>query len=787
MDELWERVRAGKHTALVGLAPGEPPPGLGARLLWVRCDLPPTTLGPLHEARRTIDHLLGRKAPLFDQARDRMVSSLRRRLLGDVPALAAEAALVETYNRLAECSDRPAALVFEGIDAADEATLGMLRRILGRPGWLKLPLVLVFRSTHVEGGAAALLGAMRANFGEDSVIRARVRIEEPAPGEATTSPMAASEAAPAPAPSRTIDLRALPHEVLRVLRAGAAVGSGFEADIVAALLEVDVLYVLDLLQRAADAGVPIEDRGEMRFHVPEPILDALRASTLPSLMVAQHRRLAEILGDLEEDEAALPDEIASAPDTRRAEPESEEPEAPAITTSPKASEPSGDEDLGERPPPGAWPYADLFARAAAAAAEEPAPVGTSPKAASAPAAVSVPSVPKASAASAPAVSEPPALDLRASRPDDARAARHLAEAGDLQASAERYFAAAQKAAAAGAYAQALVLGDKALAALEDLPASPARRRLRARVLMTFGRLKWLASGPDEGFTLASALEQIEAARASLTKDDPPEIKAEAAQLIASVCYDVGDMPALTRALDELTAASRALLEARDVTGAARLLNDLAAVYVRLGDPVQATHLLSESRRIFEERAATDPVAAIEMAETDHLFARIPLHVPARPGREGDALTMGLDHAIAAERTYKKLDDRRELARVWETMGRLEIKKGRLERARARLTSAIQLQEQIGDVVGLARSTAAFSELLAVSGHPEEALSVLADSIALNLEKGSPIGLAFNRRGLAAIARTAGAASRATLTEVERRLAEAEGVLGRIHLAGERDA
>ncbi len=83
--------------------------------------------------------------------------------------------------------------------------------------------------------------------------------------------------------------------MVRVLRAGALVGSGFEADLVGALLGVDTLTVLELMQRAAEAGVPVDDRGEGRFHLPEPMLDALRASTLPSLMIAQHRRLAELL------------------------------------------------------------------------------------------------------------------------------------------------------------------------------------------------------------------------------------------------------------------------------------------------------------------------------------------------------------------------------------------------------------------------------------------------------------------------------------------------------------
>ena len=793
MDDLWERVRGGKHTAVLGTSPGDPPPALGIRLVRVRCDVPPSTLGPLHDARQKVEHLLGNHPPLLDQARFRMVSGLRRRLLGDVPALESESALVEVWNRLASSSDRPAALLFEAVDATDDATLATLRRIVGRPGWLKLPLVLVFRSAEPDGGAAGLLGALRLTAGDDCVIRAAPQV-----GSARSAP--------------ALDFRTLPHDVLRVLRAGALVGSGFEADLVGALLEMDVLDVLGLVQRAADAGVPIEDRGEARFHLPEPLLDALRASMLPSLMIAQHRRLAELLGGFDEEEredfVGEEEEEAPPPPVEPRPRPQEAVESPAtepagftrhvrVTPTPvpppvtkgetprpapaSAAAPATEES--ERHLPGVWPYAEIFGGAPPAAVEAhpPEPLQVAFKE----------TLPRELVHEASAAKVPPSVGPRSlggSRVDDARAAGHLAAAGEHDASAERYFAAAQKAGASGAYTQALALADKALGTLESLPESPRRRRLRAGVLLEVGRLRWVTSTPDAEFTLSGAIEVLDAARASLTADDPVELKASAATLIAAVCYDVGDAAALARALDELTAASRLLLDAGDATGAARLLNDQAAVYVRMGDPVRATHLLSESRRIFEARAATDPVAMVEMAETDHLFARIPLHVPARPGREGDALTMGLDHALAAERAYKKLDARRELARVWETMGRLELRKGRLERARERLVEAVQLEEAIGDLVGLARSTAALSELLAASGRYQEALGVLGDSVSLNFEKGSPIGLAFNRRALDALARSASDAGQAgaALGEVERELAEAESVLGRMKLPGEAD-
>ncbi len=803
MEELWQRIRERKHTAVVGASPGEPPPGV--RVVRVRCDVPATTLGPLHEAQRKIEILQGGAPPLLHQARDRLVSGLRRRLLGEVPEPAVEGALVNAWNRLAGSSDRPTALLFDAVDAADDATLEALRRIVaGGDRRLDLPLVLVYRRP-AEGRADALLAALEAAAGPSAVLRKAGRGEAPsqasshakgatgAPSQGLPASPEVSRAAPA-----SLDLRALPADVVRVLRAGALVGSGFEANLVGALLGVDALTVLELMQRAAEAGVPVDDRGEGRFHLPEPLLDALRASTLPSLMIAQHRRLAELL--------RARDPRASAEDVGD---DGDEAVSPAV-----APETAEERDLEPEPSSARWQWADVLGAASAGGREHGAKGGPedareedAPRRAAGTASPGDPpggpigeleaGVAGSKATSTVPVSavRPPAMQAatvspiepratpatpRAIDADDARAAQHLEAAGDLDASAERYLAAAQKAAATGAVQQAVALAEKVLATLGALPVSGKRRHLRARALIEIGRVRWAAS------TLADALEAFDAARSSLAAGEAVQLRAELAALVAAVCYDIGDAGSLARALDELTAASRLLLDAGDATGAARLLNDQAAVYVRMGDPVRATHLLSESRGIFEARAATDRVAMIEMAETDHLLAHIPLHVPARPGREGDALTMGLDHALAAERTYRRLDAKRELGRVWETMGRLELRKGRLPRAQERLLAAVRLQESIGDLVGLARSTAALSELLAASGREREALAVLADSIALNLEKGSPIGLAFNRRALEALARQHDPALAPGLAEAARALAEAESTLGRLKLPGESD-
>ncbi|WP_437768619.1 hypothetical protein WMF27_12585 [Sorangium sp. So ce281] len=1004
MEQLWQRISEGRHTALLNIVPGDPPARLGLRIVRVRCDVPETTLGPLRDARTQIERLAGGALPPLDQARSRAASGLRRRLLGDVHELMVDAEFIETANRLAQQADRTWAIVFDAVEHADPATLDVLRRVVSRPDALRVALVLSFRLHAPTGPAGGLVDAIRAACGADALLR-------PSDGAITLT-----SATTPPPPPPPVAVRELPGEVLRVLRAGAIVGSGFESELVAALLRVDALDVLEALQRAADAGVPVEDRGDGRFHLPQETVDTLRGSILPSLARVWHRRLATLLieersepdapaarepravpgvvaADHHAAHAAAPPAHAAAPPTQSAAiltsaverhvlgganlgvPRGDDPTTraaaaqakagvPPLSTAPpsaslpamatprtmaaapppagpspataspaaaspgapaaggpipeaggastaddwektadptlsvaRGGEPRAAETL--RPPPAvaptggasmsnsrrapprvtqdrpapmapagpgnpAWPYADLFHRGPESrrVSEPPESIlfDAPPDSLDAPipgpmrvprdlaslggafpdepsrsargASLRVPAAlsERSSSGSRHAFSWPAAADsvagraaaesLRAAAPlgvsvypapaapdraeaagaasaaahgagrhlHDVRAAAHLTEAGEHEEAARRYCAAAVEAAAMGAYAQALSYGRRALSLLDGMPATPARRRLRIGALAGIARVQWQAAGPDPASTLAGALDVLDAARALLAHGDPPELHAEVAALVASVCYDMGDARSLERALEELATASRLLLDAGDALGAARLLNDQAAVHVRMGDPVRATHLLVESRRTFEERARVDPSARVELAETDHLFARIPLHVPARPGRESDALSMGLDHALAAERAYKQLGDTRELARVWETIGRLELRNGRLDRATQRLTAAIEAEEALGDLLGLARSTAALAEVLSAKGLHREALAMLAESMVMNLEKGSPLGLAYNRRALNALVPNISLQGEEAeeLRKLAAQLAAAEAALGRAKLPGEPD-
>src|SRR5258706_19805 len=80
---------------------------------------------------------------------------------------------------------------------------------------------------------------------------------------------APERAAPAPAGVPAVSV-----EVRRVLRAAAVVGDSFEATVVAALLGVDTLDVMEVLQLAVDEGVALDDRGGGLFRLPAEVADA---------------------------------------------------------------------------------------------------------------------------------------------------------------------------------------------------------------------------------------------------------------------------------------------------------------------------------------------------------------------------------------------------------------------------------------------------------------------------------------------------------------------------------
>ena len=130
----------------------------------------------------------------------------------------------------------------------------------------------------------------------------------------------------------------------------------------------------------------------------------------------------------------------------------------------------------------------------------------------------------------------------------------------------------------------------------------------------------------------------------------------------------------------------------------------------------------------------------------------------------------------------------ELARVEETAARLETRLGRHQAARERLSRALAVQHRLRDITGMARSCAALADLQLSDGQPDQALALLADSVALNAEQGSPIGLAFNRRSLDTLAAALqqsddqDPALSEALNRLQHELAQAENLFGRLPLS-----
>lgn len=704
VEALHHRIFQGKSTAVLGASFVALPFKLGATVVRISCDVPRETFGPLLALVQRIHFLMGDSDPLLANAKQQ-VFELGRRVLGD--AAGAKSTLGQVVHEANRLAKGPACIVFDAVDAADDATLEALLQILDRPGWLKVPLVLGFKSAEPSGLSNELLQAVTKAEGEEGTLHA-----------------------PAPPPPASFSPSLLPPETRFVLRAASVVGPAFELSLLCELVGQEPMDVLRHLQIARDLGLPLEDRGDGTFALDSGQAHMLRAGLLPTLRAVLHRRAAELLSPSREEDAPLPEEPALF-DTARVEKKTEG----------AAAEPS-------------------------AAVESPAPDPQPP-----------------APTRAPEVKAPAAKPSQTDNP--ARASEHLFESGDFALAAERALLAAMKAAGLGAHAQAEAFARRALEAAIGLPDSEAGRRLRTRALIQLGRLRLEGYAPTATFDLSSALQPLEAAKRSLSNEDAPDQHVELAQLLAAVHCERGDAESLDKALAELAETSRALLDRGHALEAARLLNDQAAVYMKMGDPVRAFSLLDQSREVFEKRGQRDAITAREVAETDHLIARVPLHVRARTGHEDDALSRALDHAMAARRTYERLGDTFSSGRVLETMGRLELKRGRVDKALQHFQQALETQQKIADLVGLARTTAGLSDALVGAERLDEALALLSDSVALNHQKGSVVGVAYNRRAFEELSRAMAPQQVIPIAEeVRARLKEAEAELGKISLPGE---
>ncbi len=738
LHRLAERAAGGLPTLVCGPLPQTLPLRPGTLLIRARCDSDPRPLGVLRDAAERAAAWMGERFRL-----DPGPPSRRPRRWGfDTPDLTrGPVRIAETLHRLARQAPRGAVLVLEGVEAADPATATLLERIADAPGVLGLTVVLVFSAEPPTELHRHLLARWRSRLGPDGVLGdfpRRPNAREPLPvPEALPGPEAPREpeALPQPAslqepaePEAPQPLDMLSAEARMTLRAAAVTGPRFDADTVAALRGIDPLRVLEHLQSAVDRALPLTDLGDGRFLLGSSLATALQAELTPSLARAWHRILGARLGP-------------PPADAGRAPPGPPPPEAPAAPEAPRAVE--------------------------------------------TPASPRVSKPPRAERVQIPLPSGPPG-----SGPDALLAAEHLAAAGDPDGAARALLESARELTLLGLAAEALGQIRRALETVESLPTTPARRILGIEALLARGMLQWRGSGPASDFTLAAAWETLGGARDRLQPGDPAGLRGAVASARAGVAVDLGDLGALEEALDTLSEAVRTLLHEGEAVEAARLLNDQAAVYLRLGDTVRAADLLERARKVFGDRIDAlpwdqiDPALFDELAAAEHLTARLPLVVPARAGRESEALGFGRTHAMTALERYGRLGDAREAARVRETLARLELRAGRPAKAEEHLLAALATQEQLGDVLGLARSSAVLAEVCASTGRIEEALRRVSDSVSFNVDKGSALGLAYDLRTLERVRASLGpeaAAHASRMAQIEAQIRDARQLVGEARL------
>lgn len=283
---VWKRLNDGEHAVLCGVGPIVEPDPARICLSWVDCEAHPEPGGTIEAARCRIDRDLD-VSPWLHVAAQRLRTGLRRHLLGDDHEDLERAVDQRVFRRAPPAGTGPRrALLLSGVDRADSASLERLTRLFASehpPTW---PLVLRFDAREPTGPARALLDQLRRVLPPEAFFVGAER-----------GAGAGSEASGPAVPQ-------LSREAMRVLRAAATIGDRFEIETVAELLGVDELAVLDAIQEALDRGLELEDRGHGIFRFEARAGAALRASTLPALANAWHRRLAELFGGLPPSAAA---------------------------------------------------------------------------------------------------------------------------------------------------------------------------------------------------------------------------------------------------------------------------------------------------------------------------------------------------------------------------------------------------------------------------------------------------------------------------------------------------
>ncbi|MBX3232509.1 MAG: hypothetical protein KIT84_16160 [Labilithrix sp.] len=274
-------------------------------------------------------------------------------------------------------------------------------------------------------------------------------------------------------------------------------------------------------------------------------------------------------------------------------------------------------------------------------------------------------------------------------------------------------------------------------AIAELPRSRGGQELRARVKVERSRLGWAAAGLEPAYTLPVAFAEALEARAELGAIPPAGLRADVATLIAGIACDIGDGATLERARSAVGDTAKALDAEGATHAAASLLDDRAAIELRMGHAQRVASLL--------DRASEHVDGGTDLADVRHLMARLPLHGTVAGAPRSEVIAAALDHCAMAEGIYATFERRRSLARVLETKARLHALAGDDAAAERAFRAALGIADDIQDVIGLARITAGLAALFTRARSAREALVMLSTSIELNRWKGSPMGVAFDER------------------------------------------
>ena len=266
MSMFWKRVEAGKSVALVGAKA----PDLGSiGPTWTSISLDWSARLEADAWSFTASYLESLALHRgLERARERVSHALAARLPSLAVLRTPEQEFAEALERLHQRAQGHFHLCLIAPESSSPASRERLVRALVQTR-ARMPLILQIRDAQAAG-ARPLLEALRSHGGAEAVVCLDA------------------------APSAQEESASLPERVRQTLRALAFLGKGASLDDLGRVLERSVSLVLEDLQLAVEGGVRIQDRGDGKMTLLEPLASRLNAQLLPSLQNLWRERLGSV-------------------------------------------------------------------------------------------------------------------------------------------------------------------------------------------------------------------------------------------------------------------------------------------------------------------------------------------------------------------------------------------------------------------------------------------------------------------------------------------------------------